>query len=83
LENIYVYIAPRLSRDGIKYEANTNPWMTTKILDYYLTKIVRKMGAKNLKMLLLSMCCSSENTAFFGNIKILLLPGKYTTQLQP
>jgi hypothetical protein len=36
-----------------KYEANTNSWMTTKISEYYLPQLVRKLGAKNSKILML------------------------------
>jgi hypothetical protein len=47
-------------RQPTKHEANKNSSMTTKISEYYLTQLVRKVGAKNREILLLSLCCSTE-----------------------
>jgi hypothetical protein len=53
------------SRMPTKYKVNINSQMTTKIFEYYITQPVRKMGAKNHKIFLLSVCCSSEEHYIF------------------
>jgi hypothetical protein len=35
-----------------KCEANANSWMTTKIFEDYVTRLDRKLGAKDCKILL-------------------------------
>jgi hypothetical protein len=57
-----------MSRDylqTINKQANTNSWVTTKVLEYYLTQLVTKPGARNSKILLLSVCCSSKEHYIF------------------
>jgi hypothetical protein len=34
--------------------------MTTRVSEYYPTQRIRKLGSKELKILLLSVCCLSE-----------------------
>jgi hypothetical protein len=41
-----------INKYNIKYEANTNSWMTTKIFEDYLTQLDRKLGVKIHKILL-------------------------------
>jgi hypothetical protein len=38
-----------VERQPTKYEANTNPWLTTKIFEDYLTQLDRKVAAKITK----------------------------------
>jgi hypothetical protein len=68
-----------------KYEANTNSWMTTKILEDYLTQLDRKLGAKNHKILLFIDHCVAyrNNTIFLRNIKVVFLPDNCISQLEP
>jgi hypothetical protein len=56
--------------------------MTTKLLEYYLTQLVRQVGAKNFKILLFSVCYSSEEHYIFSNIKVLFIPANCITQPQ-
>jgi hypothetical protein len=59
--------------------------MATKIFEYYPTWLVRKLGAKNRKILLLIDQCAAhpKNTAFLSNVKVIFLPANCTSQPQP
>jgi hypothetical protein len=58
--------------------------MTAKIFQYYLTELVRKLGAKNCKIYYFHQCAAHlKNTTLFGNIRVLFLPANYTTQPLP
>jgi hypothetical protein len=52
--------------------------MTTKIFEYYLTQLIRKLGAKNHRILLLI----EQFAAHPNNTKVIFLPAYYTTQAQ-
>jgi hypothetical protein len=67
----------RLPRE---YEANTNSWMNTNIVEDYLTQLDRKLGAKNL--LLTDQCAANlKNTTFFRNMKVAFLPATAFIQI--
>jgi hypothetical protein len=56
-----------------KYEANINSWTTTKIRADYLTRLNRKLCAKNRKILqFINQCVAHQkNIAFLRNIKVI------------
>jgi hypothetical protein len=77
LEDTEVHIVSRiLSKCLIKYYANTNSWITSRIFEDCVTVPDKKMDAKNPKILPVIVECAaySTNTAFFMNIKIVFYP---------
>jgi hypothetical protein len=74
-----------VKRLPIKYETNTNSWMTTNISEDCLTQLDRKMGAKYHKIFLFIDHCIAhpKNTTFLSNIKVAFQPANCTSQLQP
>jgi hypothetical protein len=66
------------------YESNTNSWMTTEISEDYLTQVDKKLGAKNLKILLFvaHSAVHLKKTTFLSNIKVVFLSANSTSQLQ-
>jgi hypothetical protein len=71
----------------MKYEANTNSWMTTKIFEDYLIKLDRKLGAKSRKIMhfidqyaahLLTTMSVRNINAYFSKLTV---PGSYRLQI--
>ena len=69
----------------IKYYANTNSWMTIMVFEYYLIQLNRKIGAKNLKILLFinQYSVHLKNTTFLRKIKVVFSTATCTSHLQP
>jgi hypothetical protein len=67
------YRSPRyfknVKRLPSNYVANTKSWMTTRIFQYYLTQLVRKVGAKNRKYCFCQCATHLKNTTFLATSK--------------
>jgi hypothetical protein len=69
----------------MKYEANTNSWMTINICDNYLIHPDRKVSIKNCNILLFINQCAAhpKNTTLLSNIKAVFLQANCISQLHP
>jgi hypothetical protein len=68
-----------------KYETNVSSWVTTKLLEDYLTQLDRKLGAYSHRNLLFVDECAahSQNMTFLSNVRVVFLPSYCISQLQP
>ena len=67
----------------VSYDANRKAWMTRDVFRVWLEKINNKMRCQQRKILLLLDNCSAHPDLEFSNVRLVFLPPKTTSVLQP